>query len=160
MFVNTPLDGCGVNQLQYLPLLQSELPLLFAADERPVAPEHLISLLQLMSKGCWEITDPVLNHSLKNKRQTSIKLKPASLKRPRRTKHIRKVCKALELGQMCFLICACKTMLKCIMSFRTLCWKQAGSAILFISDVFNESWRIFSSISLIYYKVYLYLSLL
>lgn len=49
---------------QYLPLLQSDLALFFAADERPVTPEHLVASTHNMGKGCWEETHPVLNHPL------------------------------------------------------------------------------------------------
>lgn len=51
----------------YLSLLQGDLALFFTADERPVTPEHVVLNPQLMSKGCWEETDPVLNYPLKIK---------------------------------------------------------------------------------------------
>lgn len=54
---------------QYLPLLQSDLALFFAADERPVTPEHLVASTHNMGKGCGEETHPVLNHPLGKKAQ-------------------------------------------------------------------------------------------
>lgn len=51
--------------MQYLSLLQGDLALFLAADERPVTPEDLVTSPQLMSKGCWEKSDPVLNYTLK-----------------------------------------------------------------------------------------------
>lgn len=62
---------------QYLSFLQRDLALFLAADERPVTLEYLVTGPQLMSKGCWEETDPVLNYPLKNKKMHSSKLKIA-----------------------------------------------------------------------------------
>lgn len=53
-------------QGQYLPLLQSHLALLLAADERPVAPEHSVSSVNQMCESCWEETNPVFNYPLEN----------------------------------------------------------------------------------------------
>lgn len=55
--------------MQYLPLLQGDLALFFAADERPVTAEHLVACMHNMGKGCWEKTHPVLNHPLEGKAQ-------------------------------------------------------------------------------------------
>lgn len=51
--------------VQYLSLLQGDLALFLTADERPGTPEHLVPSTHLMSKGCWEETNPVLNYPLK-----------------------------------------------------------------------------------------------
>lgn len=48
----------------YLPLLQGDLALLFAAHERPVTPEHSVASVHNVGKGCWEKTRPVLDHPL------------------------------------------------------------------------------------------------
>lgn len=53
--------------IHYLSLLQGDLALFLAADERPVTLEHLIPCSHQVSKGCWEETDPVLNYPLKKK---------------------------------------------------------------------------------------------
>lgn len=60
-----PPRGHICSSLQYLSLLQGDLALFLAADERPVTPEDLVTSPQLMSKGCWEESDPVLNYTLK-----------------------------------------------------------------------------------------------
>lgn len=54
--------------VQYLSLLQGDLALFLTADERPVTSEHLVLNPHLMSKGCWEEADPVLNYPLKKKK--------------------------------------------------------------------------------------------
>lgn len=58
---------------QYLALLQSDLALFFAANERPVTPEHSVTSVHNMGKGRWEETHPVLNHPLGEKKSSSIK---------------------------------------------------------------------------------------
>lgn len=60
-----PPRGHICSSLQYLSLLQGDLALFLAADECPVTPEDLVTSPQLMSKGCWEESDPVLNYTLK-----------------------------------------------------------------------------------------------
>lgn len=57
--------------MQYLPLLQGDLALFFAADERPVTPEHSVASMHNMGKGCWEKTHPILNHPLEDKAQAT-----------------------------------------------------------------------------------------
>lgn len=63
-----------VRSHRYLALLQGDLALLLAADERSVTPEHLVSSLHLMSKGCWEEADPVLNDSLEKNESTRVSI--------------------------------------------------------------------------------------
>lgn len=59
--------------VQYLPLLQRDLALFLTADKRPVTPEHPVPGLDQMSKGCWEVTDPVLNYPLKKSNNKNTK---------------------------------------------------------------------------------------
>lgn len=55
--------------MQYLPLLQGDLALLFAADKRPVTPEHSVASVHNMGEGCWEETHPVLYHPLEGEKK-------------------------------------------------------------------------------------------
>lgn len=80
------LNGCAVHFLQitfmvvcvvslrlikligYLSFLQGGLTLLLTADEGPGAPEYSIPRPNLLSKGCWEEADPVLDEALVEQR--------------------------------------------------------------------------------------------
>lgn len=55
--------------MQYLPLLQGDLALLFAADKRPVTSEHSVASMHDVGKGCWEETHSVLYHPLEEKKK-------------------------------------------------------------------------------------------
>lgn len=75
--------------MQYLPLLQGDLALLFAADKRPVTPEHSVASMHNMGKGCREETISVLYHPLEEEKAQALNMREeehSEIRRPKTTR--------------------------------------------------------------------------